>query len=108
MPLSKKLVEICESNGWNVNEDRCITLSQHSPAGEDFFFEIEAENDDEFVDCVEQYADEFDPDEHAEMWVELRGKRGVPKSIRILIDDADAIQDMISRLSDALQEAVYG
>lgn len=39
------------------------------------------------------------------MWVESRGKRGVPDSIRTLIDDADAIKEMAFELADALRKA---
>ena len=54
---------------------------------------------------VREYAYDFDPEEHAEMWVESRGKRGVPDSIRTLIDDADAIKEMAFELADALRKA---
>ena len=39
------------------------------------------------------------------MWVESRGEKGVPDSIRTLIDDADAIKEMVSELADALRKA---
>ena len=39
------------------------------------------------------------------MWVESRGKRGVPNSIRTLIDDADAIKEMVFELAGALRKA---
>lgn len=39
------------------------------------------------------------------MWVESRGKRGVPDSIRTLIDDADAIKEMAFELADTLRKA---
>jgi len=57
---------------------------------------------DELAREVRRYAADFDADEHAAMWVESRGKRGVPDSIRTLIDDADAIQEMLDELADAL------
>ena len=39
------------------------------------------------------------------MWVEIRGKRGVPDSIRTLIDDADAIKEMVFELAAELRKA---
>lgn len=39
------------------------------------------------------------------MWVESRGEKGVPDSIRTLIDDADAIKEMVFELGDALRKA---
>ncbi len=48
-------------------------------------------------------ADDFDADEHAEMWIDLRGKRGVPDSIRVLINDADSIKEFLLKVADELE-----
>ena len=42
-------------------------------------------------------------DEHAAMWVNLRGKRGVPNSIRVLVDDADSIKEFLLKVADELE-----
>lgn len=76
-----------------------MELEKCSPAGEDFFFYIEGKD---IPAEVAEYAEDFDPDEHAEMWVESRGKGGCPDSIRELIDDAQAIQEMLNELAAAL------
>lgn len=59
-----------------------------------------------FIKEVEEYANGFDADEHAEMWIESRGKGGCPSSIRELINDADAIQEMLDELAEALRKGV--
>ena len=48
----------------------------------------------------------FDVDEHVEMWIEARrnGVRGVPSSIRELVEDAEDIDKMLEELADALAE----
>lgn len=56
-----------------------------------------------FPDSVREYANDFDPDEHAEMWIEGRGRNGVPESVKELIEDAYAIKQMIYELADALE-----
>lgn len=57
-----------------------------------------------FLESVREYANDFDADEHAEMWIEARGRvNGVSDSIRTLIDDAEAIQKMLDELADALE-----
>ena len=43
-------------------------------------------------------------DEHVELWVDSRGKNGVPGSIRELVKDAEAIDKMLQELADALAE----
>jgi hypothetical protein len=105
--MEKKLLDALtdkmeELEWWCRIYDDCIEIGKYSPAGEDFFFTVtDKEN---LAEEVQEYATDFDADEHAEMWVESRGKRGVPDSIRTLIDDADAIQEMLDELAAALTE----
>lgn len=58
-----------------------------------------------FRDNLESYYENFDIDEHIEMWVEAKqnGVSGVP-SIRELVDDAEEIEAMILKLLQTLQE----
>ena len=96
-----KIINICNSEGWSVYEGaEDLEISKHSPAGEDFFFTVEKEN---ALQNIIDYANEFDPDEHAEMWIEYRGTRGVPESVRELIDDADEIAEMLNSLAYSLR-----
>lgn len=92
-----------ERLGWTIREyDDDIEIAQGSPAGEDFFFSVSGKN---IVQEIREYADDFDADEHAEMWVEARHKdKTVPQSIRELIDDADAIKQMLTELAEALEK----
>lgn len=62
---------------------------------------MEVEN---FPESVYEYARDFDADEHAEMWVRHRGEGGCPSSVRKLIDDADAIKEMLEELANRLME----
>ena len=50
------------------------------------------------------YAAYFDVDEHVELWVNGRGKNGVPSRIRELVEDAEAIDKMLQELAAALAE----
>ena len=102
--LEQKYIYILEENDWSVSSytnDGRVELEKYSPAGEDFLMCVEIEN---FPKSVREYANDFDSDEHAEMWINARGRvRGVPNSIRELINDAEAIQDMLNELADALE-----
>ena len=104
MKITDKQREICENRDWNVDvlDDGDVQLENWSPAGEDLVFYLD--KDEEFVAGVKQLAADFDPDEHAEMWVESRGKNGVPGTIRELLDDAEAIDKMLQDLAAALAE----
>lgn len=99
--MNKKLKRICENLDWTLREyEEDIELAKYSPAGEDFFFTVSKKN---FLDDVIEYAESFDADEHAEMWVEnMHTVSGVPQSIRTLIDDADAIKEMLLELAKNL------
>ncbi len=99
--MNRRQRRICERLGWNVTEFKNeVELSQYSPAGEDFSFTANKKN---FARSVQEYAEEFVADEHAEMWVEnMHTVKGVPQSIRTLIDDADAIKEMLTELSEQI------
>lgn len=103
--LEQKYIDILEENDWIISsygDDGSVELEKYSPAGEDFLMCVEVEN---FPESVREYANCFDADEHAEMWIEARGRvSGVPESIRELIDDAEAIQEMLYELADVLEE----
>ena len=81
-------------------------LETSSPAGEDLIIDIWYDGSTyDFVASFRRYATDFDPDEHAEGWIEFRGSNGVPNRIRELIDDADAIDAMLNRFADELYDA---
>lgn len=85
-----------------------VEMGKRSPAGEDFGMIIDFDAEDQcssFLDSLESYYEDFDIDEHIEMWVDAKrnGVSGVP-SIRELVDDAREIDAMILKLSQTLRE----
>lgn len=100
--LPHKYREICENLGWDVTVgiDGTVELEKYSPADKDFIFTVHVSN---FVKEVEEYADDFDIDDHIAMWIEAKnnGNAGVP-STRELVHDAEAIQEMLNELAEAL------
>lgn len=94
--------EVFEDLDWYCHkcDDGTLELEKHSPAGEDFWFDIKGKD---IPTEVREYAEDFDADEHVELWVEGRGKRGVPETVRELVDDAEAIQKMLDELAEALE-----
>lgn len=97
--LEQKYIDILEQNDWGISsytDDGRVELETYSPAGENFLMCVEVEN---FPESVREYANDFDADEHTEMWIEARGRvAGVPNSIRELIEDAEAIKEMLNEL----------
>ncbi|WP_087281971.1 hypothetical protein [Eubacterium sp. An3] len=100
----KKLLSKAEELGWKYDireEDkrRYVELQKYSPAGEDFHMDIDIGKEIPVTDFMDNLASyDFDPDEHAEEKIKVRGKNGVPDSIRTLIEDAEEIGKMISDL----------
>ena len=103
---------ILEENGMSYSiydsDDRSyVELEFSSDNGEDVVFTIDYATDDvlSFVREFRDYANEYDPDEHVEMWIPYRGKNGVPKSIRTLLNDADSIGDVLMKTAEELSLA---
>jgi hypothetical protein len=100
--LNPKIIEAAEKLDWTVKEyqDGTAEFSQYSPAGEDFSFTVNTEN---AAQEIYEYYDNFDVDDHIEMWVEAKqnGVAGVP-SIRRLVEDAEAISEMLKTLAGAV------
>lgn len=92
-------------NGWHCDKRNYVELEKYSPAGEDFCMIIDFDMDNpinSFLENLKEYSEDFDIDEHVEMWIPERGKGGCPESISELVEDAEAIKDMIFELWDAL------
>jgi hypothetical protein len=108
----KTIREIGEHLNWNVefeSQDQ-VVFYQYSPAGEDFSFAIEVKdknNLEEIKKEIRKYADDFDIDEHVEMWLPHRGKGGCPNTIRGLLKDAEAIKEMLEEFAQFLEEGNY-
>ena len=100
-----EIKKIAERLGWRVDEydDGTVEFSQCSPAGEDFSFAVNAKD---AAKEIYEYYDDFDMDEHIEMWIEARenGVIGVP-STRQLVEDAEDISEMLKELACAVMDA---
>jgi putative lipoic acid-binding regulatory protein len=107
----KSLIEKAEALDWKVTDSReCgftvekgvteLEFSKYSPAGEDFSFSVSGRTQKELKDEIKNYVNDFDVDEHIELWIEARknGVGGVP-NIRELVKDADDIYDMLEELA---------
>lgn len=101
--MKNKIRDIIENLDWNIYEDETdVELEKYSPLGEDFIFSID--NNDNIVEQIIDYAENFDTDEHAEMYINIRGERGVPNSIKDLIEDAQDIKQMLLELANELKK----
>ena len=113
MNIAKSIIKILENNDINIictekgfnTKNYYTELEFFTDAGEDFVFSVWHNGTKEsFINAFCEYAADFDADEHAEMWVNMRGQRGVPESIRTLIEDADGIAATLETIADKLKE----
>lgn len=101
--MNQKYLDKLQQLDWTAYEgDNYIEFEKSSPAGEDVLFSTGKDN---FVDEIKEYATDFDPEEHIEMWVAAKqnGGKNIP-SIRELVEDADAIDKMLQELAIAMCE----
>lgn len=83
-----------------------IEFESYSPLGENLILNFTVSDEDELALAVRDYYDNFDIDEHVELWVEakLSGANGIPR-ITDLVHDADEIDKMLDELAEALLDA---
>ena len=105
--MRKKLLQAVEKCGWTVEtEGKYINLLNSSPAGEQLVITISARAlPREAIDQIVNYANNFDVDEHVEMWVQAKasGSKGIPP-ITTLVKDASEIAEMLKTLAETVEE----
>lgn len=111
MELNKKIVDVIENNGFCydavVEQDNkfYIELYRDTPAGEDWHVIIWFNGSDNgFINSFRKYVEDFDVDEEAEIYIESRGKHGVPSSISVLVKDAEWKKEKLGLLLKDLED----
>lgn len=101
-----KALQVLEDRDWNVNLDsEWPYLEWYSPAGEDYIINLESPVTLESIyqDVRTEY-ENFDVDEHVDLWAPGRGKNGVPDSYAALVHDAEAIDEELHDLYLEIQK----
>lgn len=113
MELSKRIEEVLEKFDFSLCGEITerysekgkydVELETYSPEGENVIVSLIYDGTEEnFISAFVEYANWFDAEEHAEMWIESRGKNGVPESIKDLLEDAEWQKDMLLKVAEAL------
>lgn len=100
MELSKRIEEILEKFDFSLCGEITerygekgkydIELETYSPEGENVIVSLIYDGTEEgFIAAFDEYANNFDAEEHTEIWIESRGKNGVPESVKDLLEDAE-------------------
>ena len=113
MELSKRIIEVLEAHDISLcgeisertynNDGYDVELETYSPEGEDVIISLIYDGTEEdFIRQFERYAEDFDAEEHAETYIDMRGKNGVPESIRDLLEDAEWQKEMLLEVAKDL------
>lgn len=111
--LSKKIINVLERMDFYPNDlekqgdEYYVEINCVTPAGEDWWEAVWFDGTSEgFCRSVRERANTFDVDEEAEIYVDMRGKNGIPSSIRTLIEDAEWKERKLIELADMLQDKI--
>lgn len=111
MKLNEKIIEVIENNEFGhdavaeQDNEYYIELYQNTPAGEDWYVTIWFDGSNNgFINSFRKYAEDFDVDEEAEIWIKSRGKYGVPSSIREILEDAEWKKERLQTLLKDLED----
>lgn len=115
MELSERVMKILERNDISlcgeISERHSefntydIDLETFSPEGEDVIISlIYNGTEEDFINQFRSYAEDFDAEEHAEMWIGMRGNNGVPNSIVDLLEDAEWQKEMLLKVARELDQ----
>ena len=75
-------------------------------AGQDIVAEFEFDGTPEgFVKKFAEYADNYDVDDQVRIFVGMLGERGVPNTVRELLDDCQEAKDTLMGVKEALETA---
>lgn len=113
MELSERIVEVLEAHDISLcgeitertynNDGYDVELETYSPEGEDVIISLIYDGTEEdFIKQFESYAEDFDAEEHAEIYINMRGKNGVPESIKNLLEDAEWQKEMLLEVAKDL------
>ena len=113
MELSERIIEVLEAHDISVcgkitertynNDGYDVELETYSPEGEDVIISLIYDGTEEdFIKQFESYAEDFDAEEHAETYINMRGKNGVPESIKNLLEDAEWQKEMLLEVAKDL------
>ena len=115
--LIDRITEIAEEDGWSVYveemEDRGdmieFTFGKYTDVGQGFSFSVEMKDGDidTVIEDIDNYYENYDPDEEALLWVgsDGHGKKGAPYHLTDIVKDMEQCETYIGELFDLLDKA---
>lgn len=114
MAMRERIVEIAEENDWSVDmtsndgDNFTYEFRKGSPAGQDFSFCADMEDNDVYslIDNIYERYNDYDCSEETYLWLDNtgHGKNGAPYDMKDVYEDMEACEQMILDLHDVLAE----
>lgn len=112
--MRDRIVEIAEENGWKVDvesndgDNFSYEFSKYSPAGQDFNFEAEMEDNNVYalLNNIKDYYDNYDCSYEAYLWLDNtgHGTNGAPYDMKDVYEDMESCEEMSLELWKSLSE----
>ena len=102
-----KLIAKLEERGFRVSRDGDEwEFGKYSPAGQDFFFSVYANDIGELASNVLAYYDDFDVSYEAYIWLgdDGHGKNGAPYDMKDVYEDMEACEEYIHEVYEIIME----
>lgn len=107
MKLEKILEGIEEIDKYNIEDNYILVEFWTDTAGQDVPVEIEHSGSiSDFVAQFEEYAKSYNVNEEVELYVPMRGKKGVPDEISVLLSDCKEVKSTLLIIADKLKKAI--
>lgn len=113
MAMRERVIEVAEENGWSVNmtsndEDNfTYEFSKNSPAGQDFSFCADMEDNDvsSLIDNIYERYNDYDCSSETYIWLDNtgHGKNGAPYDMKDVYEDMEACAQMMLDLHNTLR-----
>ena len=106
--IYERIEEIIDATLWSVyidEDNHDVEFSTYTPAGQDFSFSIEVDEDNDLSDIadkINEYADDFDVDYEASLWIgnDGHGKNCAPYHIKDIVKDMENAKKMMRKLAN--------
>lgn len=92
---------------YNIDDNFALVEFWTDTAGQDIPTEFNfdgtaADFAKQFAEC----ADNYSVDDETELFVQYRGQRGVPDTIREILEDCEEAKETLTDIADALKQAI--
>lgn len=105
----KRIIDVLDEMGisYEIRDYDALIEFWTDTFGQDIPVEIDYDGTvEDLVEKFAKYADDYDVDEQVELFVGMRGKNGVPTTVRELVDDCQEAKDTLMEIAEKMNEAI--